>query len=187
MRPKVDWENLKRRTALSSEPEQSSHDLERVFAERALALAQTPEEGDDSRGAALLSFVHAELKLAVDTTQVLRILRPRALTRIPCAPEHIDRVLYEAGRIVTVADLSLLFGRGRSSDDETRIVLLEAGSRWLGIRVHEVIGPVRIDLAGLTLASPSLDPRIASCVRGISDDMTIVLEAALLVKAMQSG
>ncbi len=187
MRPAMDWEALKQRTAQSSERRQSPQELERVFAERAEALAQLQETEAGTRGAPLLSFVHAGIKLATDTNRVLRILRARSLTRIPCAPEHLGRVLYEAGRIVAVADLSLLFGRGRCADDESRIVLLEAESRWLGIRAHEVLGPVRIDLGALSPASPSLDPRVAACVRGISDDMTIVLDAALLVRAMQAG
>ncbi len=187
MRPAMDWEKLKQRTALATTHGPTQQELERVFAERAEALAQATEIDEGAHGSALLAFVHGGVRFALDTTRVLRILRARSLTRIPCAPEHMDRVLYEAGRIVSVIDLSLLFGRGRASDEETRIVLVESDSRWLGIRAEQALGTLRLDLSALTPASPSLDARIATSVRGISDDMTIVLDAASLVRAMQSG
>lgn len=179
-----DWGALKRRTAASVETELDDRQLERLFAERAAALAQGLADTREHVGAASFAFVHAGIRLAVDMGCVLRILRSRRLTRVPGAPEHLRQIFYEAGRIVSVVDVSLLLGRSPCPAGDDRVVLLEQRGRWLGVCTQKVIGPVRFELSKLGAPSPNLDARIARCVRGVADDMTVVVDGSALVEAV---
>ena len=136
-------------------------------------------------GLDLFAFVHAGIRLALDTRSVARILRPRPLTAIPSAPPHLSHVFYEAGRVVSIADVSLLLGRNICPRDGARIVLLEGSSRWLGVCTESVLGPIRCDSSRLGAPSPNLDPRIARSVRGVADDMTVVLDGVALVDSLK--
>jgi chemotaxis signal transduction protein len=180
-----DWEALKRRSADYGGVRETKDERERVFVERARVLAQADEVRRARTGSAFFSFSHRALRLAVDMAQVVRVLRPRRPTAIPCAPDHLNRVLYEAGRIISVIDVAHLLGRGRAPDGEDLVVLLESGSLWLGVRAERVHGPVQIDLDSLASPSPGLDARVAGSVRGVADDMTIVLDAGTLIRALR--
>jgi chemotaxis signal transduction protein len=184
-RATFDWDALKRRTTVSHEHSSSPQELERIFSERARALSEASDDRDQISGQILFSFVHAGIRLAVDTASVLRILRPRPVTVLPGAPSHLNQVFYEAGRIVSLADVALLLGRSTAAHSGARIVLLEGKSAWLGVVTDSVLGPTRIDTARLGAPSPHLDPRIARCVRGVGDDMTVVLDGALLVESLR--
>ncbi len=181
----LDWEALKKRAASPLQAALSTSELERVYAERAAALAQSSALELESSGLDLFAFAHAGIKLALETTSVLRILRPRPLTAVPGAPRHLGHVFYEAGRIVSVADVSLLLGRHDCPRDGARIVLLEGSGRWLGICTESVLGPMRCDSSRLGAPSPNLDPRIAGSVRGVADDMTVVLDGMALVDSLK--
>jgi purine-binding chemotaxis protein CheW len=181
----LDWEALKKRAASPLQTALSAGELERVYAERAAALAQGTTLEVQSRGLDLFAFVHAGIRLALDTTSVVRILRPRPLTAVPGAPPHLSHVFYEAGRIVSIADVSLLLGRGNCPHDGARIVLLEGSGFWLGICTESVLGPLRCDAARLGAPSPNLDARIARSVRGVADDMTVVLDGVALVDTLK--
>ena len=181
----LDWEALKRRASSPLQSALTGTELERVYAERAAALAQGGEAQVEGHGLELFAFVHAGIRLALDTRSVLRILRPRGLTSVPGAPPHLSHVFYESGRIVSVADVSLLLGRSRCLQSGTRIVLLEGNGRWLGICTESVLGPMRCDPSRLCAPSPNLDPRIARSVRGVGDDMTVVIDGVALVDSLK--
>lgn len=181
----LDWEALKKRAASPLQTALSTSELERIYAERAAALAQVTALEVQKSSLDLFAFVHAGIRLAFDTTSVLRILRPRPLTAVPGAPPHLSHVFYEAGRIVSIADVSLLLGRSSCRQDGARIVLLEGDGLWLGICTESVLGPIRFDSARLGAPSPNLDPRIARSVRGVADDMTVVLDGVALVDSLK--
>lgn len=161
-------------------------DLDAVFAERAAVLGRAGDARDDSSRSTLLSFSHADRGFAVELSSVLRVLRPRRLTRIPTAPRHLDRVFHEAGRIVAALDPSALFGAPVAPDGKELIVLLIAGQHWLGVRASRVLGPRPFAMDRLAPATGELDAGAAQCVRGIAKDLTIVLDGEQLVRSLRS-
>ena len=70
-------------------------------------------------------------------------------TRIPGAPEQVAGVVNVRGRIVTIVDARTCLGQPRQ-DDETSLLLLELGTRIVGLVVDEVVDLV--SSSGETLA-----------------------------------
>jgi chemotaxis signal transduction protein len=185
----VDWTALKERTRLGLVHEPADAELDAVFSERALALSRNVDSGDVARsGSVLFAFVHDAMTFAVELESVLRVLGKRRLSRIPGAPRHLDRVFYESGRIVSSVSPSVLFG---SADEDggsplaERIVLLDSSGTWLGVRATTVLGPRRFGDAELGKPSSALAPIIAPCVRGIAQDLTIMLDGTALVERLR--
>ena len=185
-RTAFDWDLLRKRTAVGADAGLSGTELNAVFAERAAALARTSGASGATAQTTLLCFSHGERTFAVELAAVLRVLRPRRLTRIPKAPPHIDRVLHESGRIVAVLDASALLGAPLAADGDEPIVLLAAEDSWLGVRATRVLGPRPFATERLTPPSGDLDAHVARCVRGIARDLTIILDGTALVRGLRS-
>ena len=185
-RPAFDWEFLRKRTELGQQAVHSEVDLAAVFAERAAALARSGDAQESSERTTLLCFSHGERTFAVELASVLRVLRPRRLTRIPKAPAHLDRVLHESGKIVAALDPSAMLGAPVLADGNEPIVLLAAADSWLGVRATRVLGPRPFAIERLTPPSGDLEEGVSRCVRGIAQDLTIVLDGALLVRNLRS-
>jgi purine-binding chemotaxis protein CheW len=185
-RTAFDWDLLRKRTEVSASAGLSESELNAVFAERAVALARGGGAVDDTAQTTLLCFSHGERTFAVELAAVLRVLRPRRLTRIPKAPPHIDRVLHESGRIVAVLDASALLGAPLVPKGDEPIVLLAAEDCWLGVRATRVLGPRPFATERLTPPSGDLDAHVARCVRGIARDLTIILDGTALVRVLRS-
>ena len=181
-----DWELLRKRTELGLGLDLSEAELAAVFAERAAALARVNDDRDVSGRTPLLGFSHGERTFAVELAAVLRVLRPRRLTRIPKAPPYLDRVLHESGKIVAALDPSALFRAPVVSDGTESIVMLAAAGSWLGVRATRVLGPRPYALDRLTPPSGDVDAFISRCVRGIAQDLTIVLDGPGLVGTLRS-
>jgi chemotaxis signal transduction protein len=184
----VSWEALKQRTKANTSHELTPEELSAIFASRAEALARAGRVGREETGARLLAFVHGSMSFAVEPGVVLRVLSSRKLTRIPGAPRHLDRVIYDGGRVVSVLHPVALFGEGGTQpDDSETVLLLECEGRRLGVRATRVVGPRQVDLGRLGPPSTALEPTIARCVKGIAEDLTVVLDGAALIGALRQG
>jgi purine-binding chemotaxis protein CheW len=181
----IDWEALKERTANAAIAPRKREDIDAVFAERAEALSRAVRSTEHDASSPLLSFVCGDMSFAVDLAAVQRVLPPRRLTRIPNAPKHVDRVLYESGRVVSVVDPAAMLGRTVASEGSDTVVLLGMEGIWLGLRATRVMGSRRVGVDALGPPSTALDSVIASCVKGIADDLTIVLDAPALVLSLR--
>ena len=185
-RAAFDWDLLRKRTELGSRHVHSEVDMAAVFAERAAALAQSGDAGETSERTTLLCFSHGDRTFAVELASVLRVLRPRRLTRIPKAPVHVDRVLHESGKIVAALDPSAMLGAPVRAEGNEPIVLLAVADSWLGVRATRVLGPRPFAMDRLTPPSRDLEEGVSRCVRGIAQDLTIVLDGNLLVRSLRS-
>ena len=168
----------------SNEETISEKQLGAVFAERAEALARAVQ-ADDGEGVDLLTFMRGGMSFALELSSVLRVLSPRRLTRIPGAPRRLDRVFYEGGRVISALDPIALFDDGAEDSSAAEpIVLLEAAGARLGIRATSVLGPRRFRTEDLTPPSVALEAAVAACVKGIAQDLTVVLSGASLVRTL---
>jgi len=185
----VDWSSIKERTRAGMSREPSDSELAAVFAERAVALSRNVGAGaDHDEGRTLLAFSHGAMSFAVEMESVVRIFGNRRISKIPAAPRHLGHLFYESGRIISAVSPSALFSNTDDHDDTEhaqRIVLLESSGAWLGILATRVFGPraFRSDVFGKP--SSSLRPDIAPCVRGIAEDLTVVLDGTALVEGLR--
>jgi chemotaxis signal transduction protein len=143
---------------------------------------------DTSEGPAgeleLFVFVQAGIRLAVDASSVLRILRPRPLSPLMGGPPHLRQFFYEAGDVVPILDIPLLLGRGARLQGPARILLLGGRGHRIGFCVEGVFGPLRLSLSALRAPEFPLDPRLADFVRGLDENMTVVLDVFALLESL---
>ncbi|MCH6547115.1 MAG: chemotaxis protein CheW [Gemmatimonadetes bacterium] len=92
----------------------------------------------DLVGARLLVFRVGTVQCAVDASVVQEITSMLPATRIPGAPEQVAGVVNVRGRIVTLVDARKCLGQA-SQDGEGLLMLLELGTRIVGLVVDEVI------------------------------------------------
>ncbi len=92
----------------------------------------------DLVGARLLVFRVGVVQCAVDASVVQEILSVPPATRIPGAPEQVVGVINVRGKIVTLVDARKCL-RQASQDGEGLLMLLELGTRIVGLVVDEVV------------------------------------------------
>ncbi|MCC6243333.1 MAG: chemotaxis protein CheW [Gemmatimonadaceae bacterium] len=73
----------------------------------------------------------------IPITQVREVVRIARITRVPGAPASVRGVINVRGAVVTVLELSVLLGAQRAVTG-TSVVLLEHGTRWIGVAVDAV-------------------------------------------------
>ncbi len=77
---------------------------------------------------------------AVDIMQIMEIIRPQKVTKIPNAPAIVEGVINLRGRVVPVLDLRKRFGvdTGKADPKKARVVILKLSGRVIGAVVDEV-------------------------------------------------
>lgn len=107
------------------------------------AIAETGEVAGQSE---LLTFVIAGESYAVAIDDIVEIVRPRQVTRIPNADPSIVGITSLRGTIVTLIDAHLkLRHRNRpEATDDTRVVVVDRSHEILGFTVDRVLRVVRV-------------------------------------------
>lgn len=184
----LDWDDIKRRLLASAGFEESAEDLERIFDERAEALARVAVSVASASALPHLCFRIGEARFALPSTSVRTILNPKTIARIPSAPAHLAHVIHAQGRLVPLIDLTALMPTlhgvvlGKPRDEGFHAILLDGTTSPLGLLVERVDG-----LRALELGDASSSVRSgpgAEFLRGITSDMTLVIDPALLVTAL---
>jgi len=181
-----DWETAKRRLALSREQALDEQHLSKIFADRARQLALAPHEADVSRGHEHFCFTVRRARLAVALPEVLTVIVPRHVTEIPFAPPHLRKVIYLGGRIVSVVDLGAILritGFERDvHDGPGQVIVFEHRGYQLGAFVDALLGLARFDPSSL---APTAHGHAHDLLRGIADDMTLVLNVQRLMDGLR--
>jgi len=95
-------------------------------------------------------------EFGVDISQVNRIIKMDAITRIPNTPPYILGVLNLRGGIIVIIDLAMKLGfQSRRSDRNTRIIDVELGSTVVGMVVDSATELLTISRATIQPA-PSI-------------------------------
>jgi purine-binding chemotaxis protein CheW len=154
-----------------------------VFACRAEELAElTPGAGllDDTLEA--LVFALGRERYALPATQVLEVRPLGWLTRLPGTPAFLAGLINVRGRIVPLVDLRPLLGMLIDDSPSMCVVLVSYRGADIGLLVTNRPTVRLLHVAELTEPPPGplsgIDP---SCVRGITPDLMIVLDAERLL------
>ncbi|HLZ31836.1 MAG TPA: chemotaxis protein CheW [Chloroflexota bacterium] len=155
-----------------------------VFARRADELAEmAPGEGELDDSMEVLVFSLGRESYALPATQVHEVRPLGGLTPLPGTPAFLAGLINVRGRIVPVVDLRPLLGLASDACSPSMSVVLvgnRSGDVGLLVTDRPTVRPLRA--ANLTEPPPGplagLDP---SCVRGITPDLTIVLDAERLL------
>jgi purine-binding chemotaxis protein CheW len=97
--------------------------------------------------ARLLVFQVGDVRCAVEASAVREIMPILPATRVPGAPHQVVGIVNIRGRITTVVDARRCLGQ--RSEEEGSLVVLESGSRVVGLVVDEVIDLISVSDEGL--------------------------------------
>jgi purine-binding chemotaxis protein CheW len=106
--------------------------------------------------ALFLAFRVGDADYALPAEQVLQLESFGGLTAVPGTLPHVTGIVQVRGRIVPVVDLRIRFGLPASEPVlDTRIIVVELGSRTVGLRVDSSREVLRLD-ASQFQATPAI-------------------------------
>jgi len=156
-----------------------------IMEARARLLARPPEE-DIAEGETLYlqSFLLGKERYGVDIklVQETQPLGRQKWAAVPCTPDFITGAVNIRGRIYPIMDMARFFGLPTRPLSETAHVLLmrsvnsEGEVMELSLLADELPQAVRVSQNEVKASTVTISPRAQEFIRGITDDMLIVLD-----------
>jgi purine-binding chemotaxis protein CheW len=124
---------------------------------------------EDAQGGMKLTFGLAAGKFGIDVAAVREIIGIPPIVPVPRTPEFIRGVMEVRGEVLPVLDLRVLLGTpvGESRGDE-RVVVVETGTREMGMIVDEVFEVTRIEEEEISPAPDFGTVVNTECVLGLA-------------------
>lgn len=184
----INWDDLRARMSRASATlagaEQLSPERARGLLEaRARAVAQVPVDAAEA-GALLevIGFALGAERYALPTDCIREILRIRAITPLPGAPDFLVGITNLRGQIVAVFDLRRFFGiASPSGTEQARLIVLGQERIEFAILVDAVHEVFRVALDTIRDAPASVVGIARAYLRGVTADALIVLDGAVLL------
>jgi len=162
-----------------------------ILEQRARVLARPPtEEAAEGEILHLVTFPLGKERCGVEVTLVQEVqrLEPQTWSLVPCTPGFIVGAVNIRGRIYSVMDAGRFLGLPSRPPSETAHVLLvqdgsqgEEGGMELGILADDVPQVAIVPLAEVHQSSATISPQALEYVRGVTDDMLIILDLERLL------
>ena len=140
-------------------------------------MSDVAENNDDS----IIQWVTFHLeneKYGIKVMQVQEVLRMTEIAPVPGAPHYVLGIINLRGNVVTVIDTRRRFGLpDAESDDETRIVIIEADNNVVGILVDSVAEVVDLRTSEIETAPNVGNDESSKYIQGVSsrDDELLIL------------
>lgn len=140
-------------------------------------MSDVVENNDDS----IIQWVTFHLeneKYGIKVMQVQEVLRMTEIAPVPGAPHYVLGIINLRGNVVTVIDTRRRFGLSDAeSDDETRIVIIEADNNVVGILVDSVAEVVDLKISEIETAPNVGNDESSKYIQGVSsrDDELLIL------------
>ena len=126
------------------------------------------EENDDT----IIQWVTFHLeneKYGIKVMQVQEVLRMTEIAPVPGAPHYVIGIINLRGSVVTVIDTRRRFGLPDvDTDDETRIVIVEANNNVVGILVDSVAEVVDLKISDIETAPNVGNDESSKYIQGVS-------------------
>jgi len=155
--------------------------MESAGQQRAGVVTQTASEAAPSEHVELLTFVIAGENYAVAIENIVEIVTPRPVTRIPNADESIVGIISLRGTIVTLLDVrrKLRHPPASAAGADTRIVVLEHRGETVGFEVDRVLRVVKTDAGAIEPHPVVHSSELDDAIRGVfrqANALTILLD-----------
>ena len=106
---------------------------------------RSDEPGDGSL-TQIVSFKLANEEYGVDIMKVQEIILPGQITQMPEVPDYMRGLINLRGHVIPILDLRIRFGLEVAENDEnTRIIVVNVGTKTIGIVVDAVNQVLRIN------------------------------------------
>ena len=94
----------------------------------------------------LATFFVGNALCALDASGVQEVIRVEAVTPVRHAPQQVAGVINLRGKIVTLLDLGMILGFGKSAvSRESRIFIVEDRNEFIGVLVDRVADVVEVE------------------------------------------
>ncbi len=135
----------------------------------------------------LVTFRLGDDLFAADIFSVERVLRYQEPTAVPDLPGWLEGVIEYQSRVVPVIDLRRRFELSQAPvRPETRILVLNSGSEWVGALVDAVVEVATVDASRISPPPAFFRGLAAEYLQGIvkrDDKLVIVLDVERLLAA----
>ncbi len=109
----------------------------------------------------MVTFNLADESFGIDIMHVQEIIRKPGITFVPQAPEYVDGVTNLRGQILPVIDTRTKFGMPkRSIDNLTRVIVVDARGKTVGLNVDAVSEVLRIGRQSIEEAPSTLSQEV---------------------------
>ena len=153
--------------------------------ENIINISPTEGAAEDGSVVQLVSFMIDESEYAVDILVVNEILRFPEITRLPNTPHFIRGVINLRGNVIPVVDVRARFGFAKGSiTDLTRVIVIDAKGKQIGLLVDNVYQVVRIPTANIDPPSEIITGVSEEFISGIgrfNDRLIIYLKISHLI------
>ena len=153
--------------------------------ENIINISQTDNTVEDGTVVQLVSFMIDDSEYAVDILVVNEILRFPVITRLPNTPQFIRGVINLRGNVIPVVDVRARFGFSKGAiTDLTRIIVIDAKGKQIGLLVDNVYQVVRIPTANIDPPSEIITGVSEEFINGIgrfNDRLIILLRISHLI------
>lgn len=156
---------------------------------RAREIAQAPEVTTSAAlQLGLTEFRFGEEMYAFVSTSVREVYSPKDITPLPCTPSFIVGIINVRGRILPVIDIKPLFGQPSPPKRLVPpVVILHAEEMEVGVLADTIVGVRAIPATAIHPPLSTLTESQSRYLRGITNDGTVILDAALLLTGSRLG
>jgi len=122
----------------------------------------------NSQTALLATFFVRDALCAVDAAGVQEVIRVESVTPVRHAPAEVAGVMNLRGKIVTLLDLGMILGFGRSDvTRESRVFIIEDRGEFLGVIVDRVGEVIEVEDGHADSLPVNIPPAQARFFRGV--------------------
>ena len=129
----------------------------------------------------LISFMLGEETYGIEITKIREIIRMGQITQVPETPPYIKGLINLRSTVIPVIDLRARFGLAEGEQtDESRIMVLNVGSRMIGIVVDAVSEVLRVSGEQISEAPPTVASQGNEYMTGLvrlEEHLLILLDA----------
>lgn len=116
-----------------------------------------------------LLFRVGEAEYVVPARDVLQVEAFEGLTPVPGSPPHVAGLMQVRGRVIPVVDLRRRFGLpGGEQGAEARVIVVQVGSRTVGLLADRAREVVQVDAAALAAPPEVVAQEGAGFVRSVT-------------------
>lgn len=143
----------------------------------------------DSQAVRVVVFQVGNLACGMLASRAREILAPLPTTRIPGAPDSIVGLVNVRGTLLTVVDAHRLLERPRLPEHEGALLVVDVGTRRLGLSVGRVddLFEIPADQLEAREALPGVDVRLVKAVGRRDGRHFIVLDTEALLAPLLSA
>lgn len=134
-----------------------------------------------------VGFRLADVDYAFEIRRIQEIILLRPITRVPQLPAWIDGLINLRGSVIPVVNLRRRFALPeRPNDDETRIIVLNVGSKTVGVVVDGVSRVMKIQPDQIQAPPVTIDAIERAALQGVArleDRLIVILDVDKLLNS----